>query len=309
METEQTGASTRTSLAWDSTRQPRKSILKRRTLRRTTTLRSALLLPQVNEDDEFGIGGGRGGGGSGHGAGVPTVVSLDEAMNRMSMDEHRLSPSSHNTVTVKASTLYGAKYDFLQPYQVSTAMTIRYGLSSQRIQRMRDHVALVSFVDIYDLPALIKEVINQYPDVNSQLNAMTADDHDLYGDIRAQTGGLHTRDVINDFYCNAYWAVKMADAIAELVFEKLSISLDTDITYKASYDSDSMVLSIPETTHNIKSQISLCDWMTSTIAPNYAQGYVPIQIGVKLLQELENLVKCLTCANYMWIDYAVRVLC
>jgi hypothetical protein len=192
--------------------------------------------------------------------------------------------STPGSITVKASKLYGSPYENCHHYNTSTSVTIRYGLSSQRIQRIRNHESLISFMDIYDLPALLREVICRSTDDSGE-------------------------SLTNDFYCNAYWAVRLTDTIAELVFEKLSISLDDDITYSPSADLTVCVKSIPETTHILKHQISVCDWLTTTIGPNYTNGNVPYQLGPLLLKELQKLHAILTSANDMWADHAVRLLC
>ena len=234
----------RTSLAWDQTRQPRRGILKHKP-------------PSQRRQPQF-----------------LTIPPLQDILDGLSLAE------TPDPLTVKASKLYGTRYESCHHYNVSTTITMRYGLSSQRITRLREHQALISFMDIYDLPQLLKEVIHQ-----------------------------QESNLMEDFFCNAYWAVCMTNTIAELVFEKLDINLDDDITYNPSSDLSRSVKSIQETTHILKNQISVCDWLTTTIGPNYMAGNVPHQIGPLLSKELKKLHSVLTTANDMWVEHAVKVLC
>lgn len=265
-------ASRRTSLAWDRTRQPKRGILKHKssTHRRTTSDSTSCIC-----DDKSLL--------------IPSQ-DIQDILKSMTLDDKSSqthTTASTDTITVKATKLYNIPYEPCHHYNVSTSLTIRYALSENRITKIRNHESLISFMDIYDLPALLKEVISQYPFIF----------HDTESNSH------------NDFYCNAYWAVRITDSIAELVFEKLGLSNDSVITYNPSVDLRVSVRSITETTHILKHQVSVCDWLTTTIGPNYTNTCIPYQLGSLLLKELLKLLDILTCANDMWIEYAVRVLC
>lgn len=262
--------SRRTSLAWDRTRQPKRGILKHR-----KTTNGIFSVSKPMRDDSL----------------LVSSQDIQDILGSMSLNETMSSQlhqsNTDESIEVKASKLYGIPYEPCHHYNVSTSLTIRYALSEHRITKIRNHESLISFMDIYDLPALLKEVIGQYPL------------------IFHETGSNSN----NDFYCNAYWAVRLTDSIAELVFEKLGLTNDSVITYNPSVDLRTNVRSITETTHILKHQVSVCDWLTTTIGPNYTNTCIPYQLGSLLLKELLKLLDILTCANDMWINYAVNTLC
>lgn len=250
----------RSSAAWDRSRQPRRSILKRRSPSKERTSRGARVETHLT---------------------VPSC-DIQDLLHEMTLSERK--PTPPRVVTVKASKLYGNPYQNCHHYDVSTSVTIRYGISDQRIRELRNHEALISFMDIYDIPSLLKELVSQNVDV-------------FY-----EPGN-------NDFYCNAYWAVMFTDAIAELVFEKLGICLDSDISYDPTVDIRSCVKSMAEMTHILKDQLSVCDWLTTTIGPNYQNDNIPYQLGPHLQEELNKLLGVLTSSNDKWIEGAVSLLC
>jgi hypothetical protein len=195
-------------------------------------------------------------------------------------------PTTSRIVIVKASNLYGSPYQNCHHYDISTNVTIRYDISDSRIQKIRRHESLIGFTDIYDLPALFREITNQ--SVES---------------FYEQTN--------NDFYCNAYWAIMLTDAIAELVFERFAISLDSDITYDPN---PSMWLwggsnNIVTMTHALKDQLSVCEWLTTTIGPNYQNDNIPYQLGPHLQDELKKVLSIITMCDDKWIEGAVKLLC
>lgn len=255
-------ATLRSSSAWDRSRQPRRGILKRKSppkdrARRGINLETHLMVPS----DE-----------------------IQDLLSNMTIGDS--DPTSSRTVTVKASKLYGSPYQNCHHYDISTNVTIRYDISDSRIQKIRSHESLIGFTDIYDLPALFREITNQSLE-----------------SFYEQTN--------NDFYCNAYWAVTLTDAIAELVFERFAISLESEITYDPN---PSMWLwggsnNIVTMTHVLKDQLSVCEWLTTTIGPNYQNDNIPYQLGPHLQDELKKVLNIITMCNDKWIEGVVKLLC
>ena len=216
-----------------------------------------------------------------------TVPSDDiqDLLNEMTINDKETITSS-KAITVKASKLYGSPYQNCHHYDVSTAFTIRYNISDSRIQKIRRHESLVDFTDIYDLPGLFREVTDQslesfYEQTNS------------------------------DFYCNAYWAIMLTDAIAELVFEKFAISLDSEITYDPTpsvwiWSSPNNIMMM---THVLKDQLSVCEWLATTIGPNYQNDNIPYQLGPHLQDELKKVLSIITMCDDRWIEGAAELLC
>ena len=252
----------RSSSAWDRLRQPRRGILKRKS-------------PPKNR--------------AGRGLNMDThlMVPSDDIQDLLSdMTINDKGHTSSRAITVKASKLYGSPYENCHHYDVSTAVTIRYNISDSRIKKIRNHESLISFIDIYDLPSLFREITNQ--SVES---------------FYEQTN--------NDFYCNAYWAVMLTDAIAELVFERFAISLDSEITYDPSpslwiWDNSDNIATM---THVLKDQLSVCEWLTTTIGPNYQNDNIPYQLGPHLQDELKKVLSIITICNDRWIEGAAKLLC
>ncbi len=252
----------RSSSAWDRSRQPRRGILKHKSppkdrVRRCPNIETHLMVPS---DD------------------------IQELLSGMTISDSE--PGASKAITVKASKLYGSPYRNCHHYDISTTVTIKYDLSDSRIQKIRSHESLIGFTDIYDLPALFREITNQSME-----------------SFYEQTN--------NDFYCNAYWAVTLTDAIAELVFERFAISLESEITYDPN---PSLWLwggsnNIVTMTHALKDQLSVCEWLTTTIGPNYQNDNIPCQLGPHLQDELKKVLSIITMCDDKWIEGAAQLLC
>lgn len=271
----------RSSLTWDKNKQPYKSILKHNMKYSNNIIRKkqgtengnkiviVINVPETNKSSD----------------------DINDVLDKMTLSECEKSKLSNDSLVskdklqIKASKLYGTTYEMCHQYNVSTSITIRYSLSHERIMRLRKHTGLIQFMDIYNLSSLLKEIIQQQP------------------------GTYEEPEYNNDFYCNAYWAVQLTNSIAELVFEKLNIKMEESITYNPCIDLNQTDCEIDEMTHILKHQLSVCEWLTTTIAPNYQNGCIPYQLGPLLVRELQNLLLILTTANDKWIEYAIKVLC
>lgn len=279
--------SRRTSLAWDKTRKPTKSILKTRSRSRYFSTQD-LLIPNENNTTNH-----------------VQSVDMDEQMNTLlgnlsletitrrqtnQVQASTTSASASSPTRVKAGKLY-KPFTFEEHNSAylnnSTSFTIRYAISQQRIKRLTSNQALISFIDIYDIPKMLNEVIWQFKDVSVSVN-----EPDTYM-------------ANNIFYCNAYWVIIFIDAITQLVFDKLKIPEETII----QYNSDRLHFKDCQTdehTHIIKEQLTICEWLTSTIAPNVEKGFVPYQLGPMLMRELVKLLNIIDCK---WIDDVINLLC
>lgn len=286
--------SRRTSLAWDKTRKPTKSILKTRSRSRYFSTQD-LLIPNENNTTN-------------HEQSVDTdELTMQTLLGNLSLEtitrrqtnqtQASTSATAPSPTRVKAGKLY-KPFTFEEHNSAylnnSTSFTIRYAISQHRIKRLTSNQALISFIDIYDIPKMLNEVIWQFNDVSVSVN-----EPDTY---------MANSQANNIFYCNAYWVIIFIDAITQLVFDKLKIPEETII----QYNSDRLHFKDCQTdehTHIIKEQLTICEWLTSTIAPNVEKGFVPYQLGPMLMRELVKLLKIINCENSKWIDDVINLLC
>lgn len=205
---------------------------------------------------------------------------LQDLIENMSLNENI---NSRNKITVKAKKLYRL-FDHCSYYDVSTHFTIKNSLSYYRIQRFLTNQALISVVDIYNLPLLIHNVIIQHKGKEQLTNEN------------------------NDFYCNAYWVIYLTYSITNLVFEKLNISKNTTITY----DPNRVFFEecdIKEHIHILRHQLSICEWLITTTGPSYRRNDVPYELGLLVVKELKRLYEIIDANNQEWLSNCIYMLC
>lgn len=200
------------------------------------------------------------------------------------MDKLSINNNTNNTKTIiKANKLY-KRFDESSSYNNSTSFTIRYGISQQRINSLKNNTSLVNVMDIFDLPTMLNEL------------------------LKHKINYYETNTEINDFFCNAYWLVALLDTIITLVFDKMNINYTDEICYDPCRESFKDC-SNEEHTHILKEQLSVCEWITTTIGPNYEIGEIPYQIFPLLISELKKTLSIITCENSKWLSYVINLLC
>lgn len=202
---------------------------------------------------------------------IPDIVNL---MNQLSI----LAKSQ--PVNTTAGKLY-QKFEDCDYYNVSTPLTLQHQLSRVRIQQLGSHTTFISPNDICSLPTLLDELIK-----DGQFS------------------------LSNEFYVDAYWTISLLDIICYLVFETFKMDNTTEVSYDPSKVFEKgNPLDFIEHTHILKDQISVCEWLSTTIGPNYAKEDVPPQLRMMLLRELDKLKQILYAYDEQWLEQTMMVLC
>lgn len=283
--------SLRTSLAWDRTRMPSKGILKHKPNTSQTSPAQhkrhshkgvSLLVkhPSTDTDDIINL--------SSYSpitspVSSNTTTDIQDLLQNLSIDNTIQNPKNPKQITVKAKKLYRL-FDECNCYDISTPFTMKYSLSYQRINKIQNNQALITPNDIYFLPLMIVEVVKQHK----------GDEQNPYEN--------------NDFYCNAYWVIYLSYTITHLVFEQMNIDRKERITYEAdktNFDKCNVL----EHTHILRHQLSVCEWLVTTIGPNYLKDEVPYQLGPLLIRELKRLYDIIDANNQIWLSHATALLC
>lgn len=203
----------------------------------------------------------------------PSATSLSEMMDSLTLVAHS------KPISTQVNKLYQS-YDFEDTYDESTLLTVKYSISKERLQSLEKAKFQPSLGDIYDIEDMIDMVL-----------AKKTDENNIY----------------NTFYCDAYWLIKYIDVIVGLVFAKFQLKEDQLISYDPQRkEFDDTTESRLEQTNIIKDHVSYCDWVATTVGPNYKQRNVPSEIKelfVSMIKKLRTLlVEEHGCVP--WIIYA-----
>ena len=282
--------SERTSLSWDRTRKPSKSILK-------NTKHQINYYHNHNYKHKRVVVKQYPSSHSSCSLTIPMPLEVNELTNeKSSNDETNIQDLLENmTISskkepeiieqniIKASKLY-CKFDYCSYYDVSTSFTIQNSLSYFRINKILNNEALINVVDIYNLPSLIMALINQHQ------------------------GVFQNRNENNDFFCNSYWVIYLLYSITNLVFEKLGIDRNSYLTFEPN-KTDFKDCDIKEHSHIIRHQLSVCEWLLTTTGPSYVRNDVPHELGRLLVKELIRLYNIIDSNEQSWLSNSIDLLC
>jgi hypothetical protein len=285
--------SERTSLSWDKTRKPSKSILKNTKHQinyyhnHNHNKHKRVVVKQLPSSH------------SSHPLTIPMPIPLEvnDLTNEKSSNDETIIQDLLENMTIsskkepeiieqniiKVSKLY-CKFDYCSYYDVSTSFTIQNSLSYFRINKILNNEALINVVDIYNLPSLILALINQHQ------------------------GVFQNRNENNDFFCNSYWVIYLLYSITNLVFEKLGINRNTYLTFEPN-KTDFKNCDIKEHTHIIRHQLSVCEWLLTTTGPSYLRNDVPHELGRLLVKELIRLYNIIDSNEQSWLNNSISLLC
>jgi hypothetical protein len=183
-------------------------------------------------------------------------------------------------ISTKAKKLYQS-FAFEDSYDESTVLTVKFCLTKERLEALEASKYQLTFADIFDIPEIISIVLDKAKD---------------------DCCGLY-----NTFFCDAYWLIKYIDAIIHQVFNKFNVSEEQVIFYNPTRNSfDDTRESRLEQTNIIKDHVSYCDWVATTVGPNYKQRNVPEEIKDLFISMITKLNTLLTSENGCgsWINYA-----
>lgn len=284
--------SERTSLSWDRTRKPSKSILKntkhqinyyhnhnhnhkqkhnRVVVKQYPSSHSSQSLTIPLETNEL----------------TNEKSSNDETNIQNLLENMTISSKKEPEIIeqniIKASKLY-CKFDYCSYYDVSTSFTIQNSLSYFRINKILNNEALINFLDIYNLPSLIMALINQHQ------------------------GVFQNRNENNDFFCNSYWVIYFLYSITNLVFEKLGIDRNSYLSFEPN-KTDFKDCDIKEHSHIIRHQLSVCEWLLTTTGPSYVRNDVPHELVRLLVKELIRLYNIINSNEQSWLNNSISLLC
>lgn len=204
-----------------------------------------------------------------------TELNLEEMMDKLQIIVHS------QPINTTISKLYQI-FDFEDIYESNTRLLVKHSITKERIVRIQKNDSIITFSDVFDIQDLLETIIDEGEHLSNQIHA--------------------------NFYCDSYWLIKYTDVIVIQVFDTFNIEKDTSISFdpnKRHFQSspDSRL----EQTHIIKDHLSYCDWIASTIAPNYKNNNVPDNINILFLRMLKHLHTLLTTSSndcVSWLDYA-----
>lgn len=300
------GQSQRSSLAWDKNKQPKKGILKHKSKTiKNSNIQQPLIIRLPSNDDNSNIEDNNDN--SNNQQSYYNIIKpktkndsndIQDLMNKLSINQQS-NITQHQTyyyTKINAGKLY-RKFDDSTSYDNSTSFTIRYGLNKQRIQNLRNNQTLINILDIFDISTMLNELINFY---NKYCQTITSNDNT--DDVTS------FNNISNDFYCNTYWTISFLETIVKLVFDKMNIKHDDDIMFNSQRiffkECDNI-----EHTHILKEQLSVCEWIITTIGPNYEKDDIPYQLGSLLIREIKKIFYIINTENNKWITYAINLLC
>lgn len=200
--------------------------------------------------------------------------SLSDMMDSLTLVAHS------KPVVTDVKHLYQS-YDYEEAYDETTSLTVKFSITKERLEALQQAKYQLTFSDIFEIQDIIEMVLDEAKDRNI---------------------GLY-----NTFYCDSYWLIKYIDVVVCLVFQKFDINEDETLCYNPTRRVfDTTLSSRLEQTNIIKDHISYCDWIATTVGPNYKRKNVPSDIKdifVTMIKKLRNL---LTDENgcSSWISYA-----
>jgi len=247
--------SRRSSKAWDCSRLPSRGILKKPSF-------------QVSHACCYG----------------KTKIEKECEQSNLSKMMDSLTLVAHSKpVVTEVKKLYQS-FEYEETYDESTILTVKFSLTKERLDALKEAKNQLTFSDIFEIPDIIDMVLDKAKD-------------DIFG-------------LYNTFYCDAYWLIKYVDIIVNQVFMKFKINDCDMLTYDPNRNVfDDTTSSRLEQTNIIKDHISYCDWIATTVGPNYRQKNVPAEIKDIFITMITKLKKLVTDENgcSSWITYACNL--
>lgn len=246
--------SRRASKAWDCSRYPSVGILKRPLSQACATNRLVRKTRTIQESE---------------------TNNVSNMMESLTLVAHS------KPIVTQVKKLYQS-FEYEDTYNEETILTVKYSLTKERLDALKEAKNQLTFSDILDILDMIEAVLDK-----------TKDDTHFF--------------MYNTFYCDAYWLIKYVDVVVNQVFLKFKVEEQEMLTYDPSKDTfDGSHSSRLEQTNIIKDHISYCDWITTTVGPNYKRKNVPVEIKDIVVTMISKLSKLLTneagCSS--WITYA-----
>ena len=208
----------------------------------------------------------------------PETNNLSKMMDSLTLVAHS------KPILTPVKKLYQS-FEYEDTYNEQTTLTVKYSLTKERLDTLKGAKNQLTFSDVFDIVDMIETVLD-----------MAKDD---------------TRfNMYSTFYCDAYWLIKYVDVVVSQVFLKFEVEENELLSYNPSKDTfDESHSSRLEQTNIIKDHISYCDWIATTVGPNYKRKNVPAEIKDIFISMISKLNKLLTNENgcSSWITYACEL--
>lgn len=181
------------------------------------------------------------------------------------------------------------RYDYEPFYKnVSTPLTLSLNLNEENLEILLNS-NWINYENLVYIPLHLRNLICKVDECNEV-----------------------TENIETSFYIDSYWLIKFIDImIAKIVKsygeEGKSYFFDGEISFDVTkkYFDKSEEENI-EQTHIIKHNISLCDWLSSSIIGTFPADKIPIHCAKIFVKHLKHIVDLIENNEQKWIEFAIN---
>lgn len=206
-----------------------------------------------------------------------------------SLDFNKKEKQTKDTNTIINGKQHYKRYDYEPLYKnVSTPLTLSLNLNEENLEILLNS-NWINYENLVYIPLHLRNLICKVDECNEV-----------------------TEKIETSFYIDSYWLIKFIDImIAKIVKsygeEGKSYFFDGDIKFDVNknYFDNSEQDNI-EQTHIIKHNISLCDWLSSSIIGTFPADKIPIHCAKIFVKHLKHIVDLIENNEQKWIEFAIN---
>jgi len=184
-----------------------------------------------------------------------------------------------------------------EPYysSIPTPLTITTNLNQETLDLILE-TGLFNINDLISLPKRLRTILCHIEEANDDSEVSD----NIEDDNRSTT-----------FFVDSYWLIKFLDTIITKIakeYRDIPNPFDGNITFqpgKTDFQKDKK--GIIEQTHVLKDQVSLCEWIITSLSGNSNGNNKPPILCVRtLIANIRKVIALLETNNQQWIEFAIN---
>jgi len=220
----------------------------------------------------------------------PRVTELEDEIETLRL------VSTSKPVKVVSSKHY-VRHDY-EPYysSIPTPLTITTNLNQETLDTILE-AGLFNINDLVSLPKRLRTILCHIEEPNDDSDYETSDNQD--------------ENDLTTFFVDSYWLIKLLDTIITKIakeYRDIPNPFDGNITFqpgKTDFQTDKE--GVIEQTHVLKDQVSLCEWIITSLSGNSNGNSKPPVLCIKtLIANIRKVIALLETNNQQWIEFAIK---